>query len=127
MQPGVPIHDLARVEPDSMVSVVQIMTFEGWGEMSDTLEMGFDTFAEKLLVKAFFILIVVVLGIVGMAVATATLVEVMQDDDSYEQSELLQEVRAELQAVRAELQEQRGEENPTTEPGAGLAAPGPRD
>ena len=38
-----------------MVSVLQIMTFEGWGEMSDTLETGFDTFAEKLLVKAFFV------------------------------------------------------------------------
>jgi hypothetical protein len=127
-------YSFARVDPenfgnmaDSMVSVLQIMTFEGWGDMSDTLEMGFDTFAEKLLVKAFFVMIVVVLGIVGMAVATATLVEVMQDDDNYEQSELLQEVRAELRAVRAELQEQRGEENPAAEPGDGLAAPGRRD
>lgn len=42
-----------------------------------------------------------------MAVATATLVEVMQDDDNYEQNELLKEVRAELRAVRAELREQR--------------------
>jgi hypothetical protein len=47
------------------------------------------------------------MGIVGMAVATATLVEVMQDDDNYEQNELLKEVRAELRAVRAELREQR--------------------
>jgi hypothetical protein len=67
------------------------------------------------------------LGIVGMAVATATLVEVMQDDDNYEQSQLLQEVRAELRAVRAKLQEQRDEENPTAEPGVGAGSTRARD
>lgn len=100
----------ARVDPqnfgnmaDSMVSVLQVMTFEGWGGMSDNLEAGFDTFLGRLGVKLFFVMIVVVLGIVGMAVATATLVEVMQGDDNQELMDSLEAVHDELKELHATL------------------------
>lgn len=89
----------------SMYSIFQIFTIEGWYEMPQALDgkLG-SSFAEGL-AKLYFIMIVLVGGIMGMSLVNAIFVDEMtmdNNDDLEDKVDNLQEQIAELKAIMLE-------------------------
>jgi voltage-gated sodium channel len=111
----------------SIYSLFKVFTVEGWYEIPDTLADNGASPAWIGLLRFYFIVTVLVGGILGLSLANAVFVDEMTTDNNDDLEHMVTELRAELQLMRQELQNAlRASGNGQIEPGhAGASGSSP--
>lgn len=89
----------------SIYSLFKVFTVEGWYEIPDTLAENGAPPGWIGLLRFYFILTVLVGGILGLSLANAVFVDEMTTDNNDELEAMVVELRAELKMMRQELQQ----------------------
>ncbi len=91
----------------ALYSLFKVFTIEGWYEIPDALAARDDISVGFLLaVRIYFIISVLLGGILGLSLANAVFVDEMTTDNNDELIEMVAELRNELQVLRAEVNQQ---------------------
>lgn len=89
----------------SLYSLFKVFTVEGWYEIPDALVAGGAAPIWVGIVRFYFVLSVLVGGILGLSLANAVFVDEMTTDNNDELEQMVSELRAELRTMRAEVQQ----------------------
>lgn len=89
----------------SLYSLFKVFTVEGWYEIPDALVAGGATRVWVGIVRFYFVLSVLVGGILGLSLANAVFVDEMTTDNTDELEQMVTELRAELRTMREEVQQ----------------------
>lgn len=102
----------------SAYTLFKVFTVEGWYEIPDLLAEGGAPMAQVWTMRLYFILTVLMGGILGLSLANAVFVDEMTTDNNDELEEMVAELRKELQIFREEFQASVGEQITSTTPDA---------
>jgi len=89
----------------AILSMVQVMTLEGWGDMVGSVAGSYESSAAVLMVRLFFLISVVGFGVIGLSLATAVLVDEMRSDDDSDVMLELSALRKEVLLLRSEIRD----------------------
>ena len=89
----------------SLYTLFKVFTVEGWYEIPDILAENGASAGWVLVLRIYFVISVLVGGILGLSLANAVFVDEMTTDNNDELEEMVRELRAELQTFRAEFQQ----------------------
>lgn len=95
----------------AILSMVQVMTLEGWGEMVGSVTADYTSWQKILVVRMFFLVCVVGFGVVGLSLATAVLVDEMRSDDDAGRRAEMKEILDEVRSLRKELADRESQES----------------
>ncbi len=92
----------------SCYSLFQVGTIEGWHEIPDLLvQRAGDETVWALVARLYFIVSVVIMGIIGLSLANAIFVDEMTADNTELVEQKVDALHAELRELRAELRRER--------------------
>lgn len=87
----------------SFYSLFKVFTVEGWYEIPDLLARSGEAEGSIVLLRLYFMLSVLIGGILGLSMANAVFVDEMTADNTDEVEQMVTELRRELQAFREEM------------------------
>lgn len=101
----------------SLYSLFKVFTVEGWYEIPDALAESGTSPGWLLVLRLYFVVAVLVGGILGLSLANAVFVDEMTTDNTDELEQMVAELREELRLFRAEVRQliQSRAELPTSE------------
>ncbi|MBN2082223.1 ion transporter [bacterium] len=88
----------------SMYTMFKVFTIEGWYEMADTIA-GTSTALSAHLVRSFFVLAVVIGGIIILSLLNAVFVDEMSSDLAERHEDNVKELQAQINELQAQLNE----------------------
>ncbi|MCB9149229.1 MAG: ion transporter [Caldilineaceae bacterium] len=89
----------------SLYSLFKVFTVEGWYEIPDSLAASGASPGWILILRLYFVMAVLLGGILGLSLANAVFVDEMTTDNTDELENMVMELRAELQMFRAEVRQ----------------------
>ncbi|MEZ4707068.1 MAG: ion transporter [Caldilineaceae bacterium] len=89
----------------SFYSLFKVFTVEGWYEIPDTLAASGASPGWILILRIYFVVAVLVGGILGLSLANAVFVDEMTTDNTDQLEQMVAELRQELQTFRAEVRQ----------------------
>ncbi|MBV7328648.1 ion transporter [Chloroflexi bacterium TSY] len=89
----------------SIYSLFKVFTVEGWYEIPDALAEAGASTSVVLMLRLYFMVSVLIGGILGLSLANAVFVDEMILDNNDDLEEMVKELRAELQQFRTEFQQ----------------------
>lgn len=95
----------------SAYTLFKVFTVEGWYEIPDLLAESGAPSTQVWTMRLYFILTVLVGGILGLSLANAVFVDEMTTDNNDELEEMVAELRKELQVFREEFQATLGNQD----------------
>lgn len=87
----------------AIYSTFKIFTVEGWYEIPDLLAARADSDLVAVLARIYFVIVVVVGGIIGLGLANAVFVDEMTADNTEKLEDKVDALLAEVRSLRAEL------------------------
>ena len=93
----------------SAYSLFKVFTVEGWYEIPDDLKAGGANDAEVMLLRFYFIVAVLIGGILGLSLANAVFVDEMTADNNDRLEEMVVDLRGELEAARTHREKEQAE------------------
>lgn len=87
----------------SFYSLFKIFTVEGWYEIPDFLATQADSEFGAFFVRFYFVLSVLIGGILGLSLANAVFVDEMTADNTAKAEQLIQELKEEVKGLREEI------------------------
>ncbi len=88
----------------SLYTLFKVFTVEGWYEIPDMLASQNHSMYWIMLVRGYFILSVIVGGILGLSLANAVFVDEMTIDNTQKAEEMLAGLKEDIQELRKEIQ-----------------------
>ncbi len=96
----------------SIYSLFKVFTVEGWYEIPDDLAENGASPAWVAVLRIYFILTVLIGGILGLSLANAVFVDEMTTDNNDELERMVTELRSEIRELRAEVQQALPRQDP---------------
>ena len=93
----------------SAYSLFKVFTVEGWYEIPDDLKAKGAEDVEVMLLRIYFVVAVLIGGILGLSLANAVFVDEMTADNNDHLEEMVVELRGELEAARAHSEQDQAE------------------
>ncbi len=87
----------------SIYSTFRIFTIEGWYEIPDAIAAGSDSDILAVFARLYFVMVVLVGGIIGLSLANAVFVDEMTADNTDKLEDKVDALLDEVRALRAEL------------------------
>lgn len=89
----------------ALYTLFKVFTVEGWYEIPDNLADAGATMGQIIALRAYFIVSVLVGGIMGLSLANAVFVDEMTMDNNAELEEMVAELTTEIKTISAQLAE----------------------
>jgi voltage-gated sodium channel len=90
----------------SIYSVFKVFTVEGWYEIPDEIAETADSDLMAVLVRIYFVVTVIIGGIIGLSLANAVFIDEMTSDNNEPLEQKIDKLALELKALRAVIEEQ---------------------
>lgn len=88
---------------DSMYAIFQICTIEGWYDIPNSITVGMSLWM-TFLVRAYFIIVLVMLGFIGMSIVNSIFVDAMVSDNNDEVIRRLDAITKDIHDLKDKLQ-----------------------
>jgi voltage-gated sodium channel len=109
----------------AVYSTFKVFTMEGWYEIPDLLAERADSDAVAVIARIYFVVVVVVGGIIGLSLANAVFVDEMTMDNTEKLEKKVQVLLDEVRAMSARLDAPSGGGGPPPAPSGGGGPGGP--
>lgn len=93
---------------DSVYSVFRLFTTEGWYEIPDSIATFYDSQAVKHVVKAYFCLLLIGGGIIGMSFVNSIFVDAMVSDNNDDLNEKISKLNSQVETLTRKIEELTG-------------------
>ena len=91
----------------SLYTIFKIFTVDGWYEIPDLLAAQNQSIYWVILIRIYFLVTVVIGGILGLSIANAVFVDEMTADNTQKAEEMLIEIKNDIKSLRNEMNNSR--------------------